>query len=101
MNVDSCALRIFDAATICMARVICEVLPIDLMAPANLTKAGHISPCCAFPGIREIVGGSLQLGPQSVAQRLLFLDLGKQFHFPGRQEVRKLVLERLDLLTGT
>src|SRR6516162_3857013 len=88
----SCALRILDAATICMALVICAVLPIDLMRRRNSCRL-----CMAIdrslPGLFELIGGGLQFGRQVGTKCLLLGDFPEQFALARRQELRQAGLE--------
>src|SRR5215467_7380035 len=61
VNVACCALRIFEAATICIARVICAVELTDRMRR-------RISRRLCTPGLSELRRGSLHLGVQRVVE---------------------------------
>src|SRR4051812_33423236 len=94
-----CALRILDAATICIAFVICAVPLMDRMRrlrSRGLFMATVSRSSLLLPRLRELVGGRLQLRAQLRADRLLFDNLPKQVGLAGRQEVRPFSLERLD-----
>src|SRR5256885_14098748 len=70
----SCALRILDAATICMARVICAVFPIDRMRRRRSRPLAMAS----GPALLELPGRGCERGGERVAQRLLGGDLRPQ-----------------------
>ena len=75
-----CALRIFDAATICIARVICAVLLIDLMRRRMSRRLGITSPSRSLLPFHVCLNssiGRLQLGLQRVAERLFLPDLAR------------------------
>src|SRR6516225_1230788 len=95
----SCALRILDAATICMALVICAVLPIDRIRLRNSCRL-----CMAIerslPGLFELIDGGLQLGRQVGTKGLLFGDFPEQLALARRQELRQAGLELFDPLHG-
>src|SRR5262249_47605205 len=88
-----CALRIFDAATICIARVICEVLPIDLMR-RRMSRALATS----APGADEPVGRRFELAGERIAQRLLPRDALQEIRPRRRQELGEARLVFLDAL---
>src|SRR5215831_20929043 len=95
----SCALRILDAATICMALVICAVLPIDLIRRRKSCRL-----CMAIdrslPGLFELIDCGLQVGRQGGTKGLLFADLPEQLGFARRQELGQAGLELLDPVHG-
>src|SRR5215468_6142195 len=95
----SCALRILDAATICMALVICAVLPMDLIRRRKSCRL-----CMAIdrslPGLFELIGCGLQVGRQGGTKGLLFGDLPEQLGFARGQELRQAGLELLDPVHG-
>src|SRR5215813_2310385 len=84
----NCALRIFDAATICIARVICAVDPIDR---TRRRISRRLCMACV-EGLLELPGCGLQLGREGVVELLLLGDLRQQLRLAGGEEVRQLRL---------
>src|SRR5512136_1674093 len=91
----SWALRIFEAATICIARVIWAVARIDRMRlrmSRGLCMAQSLGIKSSLPALLELLGRRLQLGRQRVAERLLTPDPLQQLDLAGREEVGQLRL---------
>src|SRR5882762_8091151 len=94
----SWALRIFDAATICIALVICAVLLIDRIRRRKSrglfinqndqddARKMQIS----SPSLFELVGCRLDIGCQVRAERLFACDPVEQLRFSRVQEFRQL-----------
>src|ERR1700747_3717235 len=100
----SWALRIFDAATICIALVICAVLLMDrirrrksrgLFINQNDQDDSEKN-AGSSPGLFELVGCRLHLGCQVQAQRLFSSDPVEQLRLSRTQEFRQLGLELFD-----
>ena len=75
-----CALRIFDAATICMALVICAVLPIERMRRriSRVLAIDHFQSCpnCSAADFNSAVSASLSaFSATMVASRAGFDDV--------------------------
>ena len=86
-----CALRILDAATICIARVICAVLLMDLMR-RRISESWHSSPrrfaAGCLPRLLEFARGCLQIAFQGLAEGFFLLYPGEHLAFPRCQEIR-------------
>src|SRR5262245_39751411 len=90
----SCALPIFEAATICIALVICAVPVTDLMRRRMSRALGMGQRArCSLPELFEFVDAGLQLSLQRVAERLFLLDLGQERGLPRGEEFRELRLK--------
>src|SRR3977135_2440191 len=100
----SWALRIFEAATICIALVICAVLLMDRIRRRK-SRGLFINQNdqddrermqVSSPGLFELIGCRLHFGCQVRAERLFPGDLVEQLRFSRTQEVRHLGLKLLD-----
>src|ERR1051326_1550661 len=115
---DCWALRILEAATICMALVIWAVFLTDLMRrrmsrvlgmirnpkseirnPKEIRKTEIRNPR-SFVGLFEFGYGGFQIGGEGVVQRFFFGDAGHQFGFPTGEVVGKFRLEIFDAVHG-
>ena len=96
-----CALRIFDAATICIALVICAVLLIDLMRRRKSRGLSMSHRECSFPGLLELLRGRLQLGLQCVAECLFLPILASNSPFRVVKYSVNLFWNSLTRATGT
>src|SRR6185295_6306488 len=90
-----CALRIFDAATICMALVICAVVRTDWMRRRR-SRVLRMS----TPTPLELLDRRAELRGERVTQDLFARDLPQQVRLVGGQEVGEAILELLDALHG-
>src|SRR5258705_769945 len=85
----SWALRIFDAAPICMALVICAVLPTERMR----LRMSRVLCIGSFPGLFERLGRSFQFGCQRIVDRFFDGDFLEQLGLAQGQELRQFGLE--------
>src|SRR3974377_244869 len=92
----SCALRIFDAATICMALVIVEVLVIDrIRRRRSLALCIYASRMGSqlTPSFLELICRALYVRSQGWAECLLASNLPQQFRLTRYQEICELLLK--------
>src|SRR6267143_2140940 len=97
LSAASWAVRIFEAATICIALVIWAVLLTDLMRRRMSRGLGITHRAgCSCPRLCECVGDGLQLGLQCVAERVFPFDRGEQLDVPRGQKIHECGLEGPD-----
>src|SRR4249920_1878488 len=92
----SWALRIFDAATICIALVIWAVLLMERIR----RRSSRVLAMAWYSGPErlELLGGRLQLGHERIVQRFAFDDVREQGRLGRRQEFAEPALIVLDAI---
>src|SRR5215204_6942774 len=92
----SCALRIFEDATICIALVICAVPRIEMMRRRRSRVLGMAGIRVGLvPALFEFADGRLQCRREIVIDRSLGSDARKQGGLPRSEELRERGLEFL------